>query len=250
MKIADQASNMNAKAKLAQASIETSKKNESAQNVGVESEPEVKLEEVLLTLPSILEPQASSKAFSVQPLSTPQRSTSMAAPRSEGIVMNQEFTVHVPAPDAQAKAKNDIAKSEIELHKSRSKELTATSAHSIMKSYSELITELLAHITNLETLQADVVEKTSSLITTTKAQQQEIQALKLAVAIKEQEEAEKIMIDVTKEIKVKYDEAELRNIELMYERTRLEKENKGLKEMVKRFEKLYGGIEEAEELDG
>jgi hypothetical protein len=248
MKIADQASNMNAKAKSAQASIETSKKNESAQNVGVESEPEVKLEEVLLTLPSILEPQASSKAFSVQPLSMPQRSTSMAAPRSEGVVMN--FTVHVPAPDAQVKAKNDIAKSEIELHKSRSKELTATSAHSIMKSYSELTTELLAHITNLETLQADVVEKTSSLITTTEAQQQEIQALKFAVAIKEEEEAEKIMIDVTEEIKVKYDEAELRNIELMCERTRLEKENKGLKEMVKRFEKLYGGIEEAEELDG
>jgi hypothetical protein len=119
-----------------------------------------------------------------------------------------------------------------------------------MQPYSELITELLSHITNLETLQTNILEETSLLITTTKSQQQEIQTLKLALAINEQNEAEKVMVDVTEEMKIKCDEAELRNIELMIEKARLEKENKGLKEMVKRFEKLYGGIEEAEELDG
>jgi hypothetical protein len=264
MKMADQASNMNVKANSAQASIETFNKNESAQNVEVKSEPEMKLEEPLSTLPSTLEPQANIEDFNIQPPSMPQRSSSMAASRSESIAMNQESTTHVSAPDAQVKAEKEGVNSETGFLKPDTRATTATksspatsSAHSstastqsIMQPYSELITELLSHITNLETLQTNILEETSLLITTTKSQQQEIQTLKLALAINEQNEAEKVIVDVTEEMKIKCDEAELRNIELMIEKARLEKENKGLKEMVKRFEKLYGGIEEAEELDG
>jgi hypothetical protein len=129
--------------------------------------------------------------------------------------------------------------------------------HSIMTSYSTLITKLLERLANFEKLQLDTLDKASSMSTVILAQQQEIQSLKLALSTVRQEEAKKVMAEVNEEMRIKWEEAELKGIELRFEKAgleatnkKLERHNKQLKEVVTRFEHLYGNIDEAEEADG
>ncbi len=89
------------------------------------------------------------------------------------------------------------------------------------------------------------------------AQQQEIQAFKLAISTVRQEEAKKAMAEVNDEIKIKFEETELKSIELRLQKAvleasnkKLEKHSKMLKDMVHRFEHLDGDINDAEEADG
>jgi len=89
------------------------------------------------------------------------------------------------------------------------------------------------------------------------AHQQEIQALKLALSAVRREEAKKVMAEVNEELKVKCEEAELKSIELRFEKAgleaankKLEKHKKLLKDVVTRFEHLYGNINDAEAADG
>jgi hypothetical protein len=133
---------------------------------------------------------------------------------------------------------------------------TILTFHSIMTSYSALITQLLERLENFEKLQLDALDKASSLSTVILAQQQEIQALKLALSTVRQEEAKKVMAEVNEEIQVKNEAAEWRSIELRFEKAvleaankKLEKQNKLLKDVVTRFENLYGNIDEAEQAD-
>jgi hypothetical protein len=134
---------------------------------------------------------------------------------------------------------------------------TTLTFHSIMTSYSTLISQLLERLTSFETLQLDALDKASSMSTVILAQQQEIQALKLALSTVRQEEAKKVMAEVNEELKVKCEEAELKSIELRFEKAgleaankKLEKHNKLLKDVVTRFEHLYGNINDAEAADG
>ena len=129
--------------------------------------------------------------------------------------------------------------------------------HSIMTSYSTLITQLLERLANFEKLQLDVLDKASSMSTVILAQQHEIQSLKLSLSSVRQEEAKKVMVEVNEEMKVKCEEAELKSIGLRFEKAgleaankKLEKQNKLLKDLVTRFEHLYGDIDETEEADG
>ena len=64
------------------------------------------------------------------------------------------------------------------------------------------------------------------------------------------------MAEVNGEMKIKCEEAELKSTELRFEKAvleaankKLEKHNKLLKDMVTRFEHLYGNIDEVEEAD-
>ena len=59
---------------------------------------------------------------------------------------------------------------------------TTLTFHSIMTSYSALITQLLERLRNLEKIQLDALDKASSMSTVMLAQQQEIQSLKLALS--------------------------------------------------------------------
>jgi hypothetical protein len=126
----------------------------------------------------------------------------------------------------------------------------------ILTSYSALITQLLERFGGFEKLQLDALEKASSMSMVILAQQQEIQALKLALSTVRQEEAKKAMAEVNEEMEIKCHEAELKSIELRFEKAvleaanmKLEKHNKLLKDVVARFELWYGDINEAEEAD-
>jgi hypothetical protein len=134
---------------------------------------------------------------------------------------------------------------------------TTLTFHSIMTSYSALVTQLLERLANFEKLQLDALDKASSMSTIILAHQQEIQALKLALSTVRREEAKKVMAEVNEELKVKCEEAELKSIELRFEKAgleaankKLEKHNKLLKDVVTRFEHLYGNINDAEAADG
>jgi hypothetical protein len=134
---------------------------------------------------------------------------------------------------------------------------TSLTFHSIMTSYSALITQLLERLASFEKLQLDALDKASSMSTVILAQQQEIQAIKLGLSTVRQEEAKKVMAEVNEEMKNKCEEAELKSIELRFEKAvleaankKLEKHNKLLKDMVTRFEHLYGNINDAEAADG
>lgn len=122
----------------------------------------------------------------------------------------------------------------------------ATFKHTIPKFISTFHTAL----SNMETLQITLLENTSTLIATNTSQQQEIKALKLALATKDevmermlQEREEK------EEMEVICDELGNKNIDLMVRLSGVEEENEALRKKVKRFEVLYGDIEEAEALE-
>jgi NADH:ubiquinone oxidoreductase subunit C len=122
----------------------------------------------------------------------------------------------------------------------------ATFKHTIPKFISPFHTAL----TKIETLQKTILENTSTLTAMNTSQQREIKALKLLLATKDEvmermihERAEK------EEMEVICDELGKNIIDLMVRLSGMDNENEALRKKVKRFEALYGNIEEAETLE-
>ncbi len=264
-------SKINGKAKLAQAAINVSKESKQDLNTGGKSDPTMRYHVYAPAIPSELEPP-TSEALVDQFLSFPRWFPSTMSSKHKLIAMDNNVFPKSPAADTQVNAEKQYLNQDIGLLESETERTAVNSKsagsstntstknivfHSIMQSYSGLISQLLERITKLEKTQADILQKASALIITKQTQQRENQALKLALSTVRQDEAKKIMAEVTEEMKVKCDEAELKSIELRFEKAglesenkKLEEENKKLRDLVTRFEHLYGDIDEAEVMDG
>jgi hypothetical protein len=252
----DQISEMNGNANSAQATSEAPKKSVLTARTPAEGDPGMKSKAPLPIS------ELAKEDFVKQPLSFTPRPTTTSSTKKNPRVMNPITFSELLVSGTQAMAEERTAGATINPSHSTTTDSNidanasppacepSTTTHTLSQIYSRLFEDLLAHIKHLETHQWALITKTTSLIATTQTQAAEISGLKHALSTAKTAQQEEKEAVVTEEMKLKYDELELRSIQLTFRNTRLEKENKGLRELVKRFEKLYGGIEEAEELDG
>ncbi len=107
---------------------------------------------------------------------------------------------------------------------------------------------LLKNTSNLKRLHIELFSKHDTLLEINVAQQVELLSAKFA--LRSNEEGMTIIRKEKIELEIKCDELEKKNNQLMFHKAGMEEEIMWLRGLLKRFEDLYGDIDEAEALHG